>query len=96
MKAGRKGYGEELQLIKRYSELSELYFLRLRERLESQDKKDQDLALNLLNGVFVKMLPQTLDGEFTNINTTVEYSPEEHDAVKQAILNSISQEGSGE
>lgn len=89
-KTGRKGYGEELELIRRYSDLSELYFQRLRERLESDDKKDQDLALNLLNGVFTKMIPQDVNPSL-NINLNKEAAtPEELEAVEQALSKSVS------
>ena len=96
--AGRKGFGEELKLIRRYSELTEPFFQRLHERLESEDKKEQDFALTLLNGVFTKMIPQQLNGEFNNNNrnTDIKLSPEEHEAVKQAILKSIPNTGSTE
>lgn len=87
-----------MQLIRRYSELSDLYFQRLKERLDSEDKKDQDFALTLLNGVFTKMLPQTLDGEFTNknLNANIECTAEEAASVKQALLASVQDTGGGE
>lgn len=88
-KTGRTGYGEELQLIRRYSELSELYFQRLKERLESDEKKDQDFALQILNGAFVKMIPQNIEQSNFNYNTSSDLSPEEQDEVRQALLKSL-------
>ena len=98
MKTGRKSFGEELKIVERYSNLSELYFKRIKERLESEDKKEQDFALQLLNGAFTKMIPQTLDGQFknTNLNADIECSPEEHEAVKQALIKAVENTGSQE
>lgn len=96
MKTGRKGFGEELRIVERYSELSQLYFQRLKERLESTEKKDQDFAIQMLNGAFNKMIPQNVEQRNYNINTDAELNPDEHDKVKQALLKSLPDSGSQE
>ena len=98
MAKGRKGFGEELKIIERYSELSEVYFGFLKEKMTTGTEEDKWKAAAILKGAFEKMIPQKLDGEFTNknINTDIECTPEEHDAVKQAVLSSIQEPGSQE
>jgi hypothetical protein len=90
-KRGRKGFGEELGLLRRYSELSDLYFQRLRERLTSEDKNEQNFGLQLLNGVFTKMIPQEINGDFTseNYNHEATCTKAEEDAVKKALSASV-------
>jgi len=96
--SGTKGYGEMLKIVKRYSALSEAYFRNLSEWLDGDDKELKKLAMQLLSQAFTKMIPQKLDGEFTNnnINTDVECTEEEHESVKQAFLASLPNNGSGE
>ena len=59
-KTGRKGFGEELELIRRYSELSDKYFAFLIEMYESGDKADKKWACERLEKAYVKMIPQDL------------------------------------
>ena len=95
-KRGRKGFGTEMRIMERYSELSEPYFAFLKDKMENGTDEEKWKAIQVLNGAFVKMIPTTLDGDFTNrnINTSVECSPEEHEAVKQAILKGMEDPGS--
>jgi hypothetical protein len=60
--AGRKSLREELQIIRRYADLSEPYFKVLRESLESDDKDEKKWAADNLKGAFAKMIPTTLEG----------------------------------
>jgi hypothetical protein len=95
-KTGRKGFGPELRIIERYSELSDIYFKFLKAKLESDNDEEKWKAVQVLKGAFEKMIPQKLDGEFANrnFNTDIECSPGEHEAVKEAILKSIQDSGS--
>ena len=63
MKTGRKGYGEELKIIKRYSDLTEDYFSTLKEFLNSDVKEDRKFAVQQLTGAFQKMIPQDVNQE---------------------------------
>jgi len=67
---GRKGYGEELQVLRRYSDLSGKFFAVLKENLISEDKIDRKWAVEQLGKAFVKMIPQdlTTGGQPLNIN----------------------------
>jgi hypothetical protein len=60
--AGRKSLREELQIIRRYADLSEPYFKVLKESLESDDKDEKKWAADNLKGAFAKMIPTTLEG----------------------------------
>lgn len=66
---GRKGYGEELQILRRYSDLAEPYFLTLKEWLEGDDKEEKKDAIKALSPAFAKMIPQDVsadvDGDIT-------------------------------
>ena len=57
---GRKGFGEELQLIQRYSELSEPFFNFLKEKLTKGAQQEKWEAVKILKGAFEKMIPQDL------------------------------------
>lgn len=59
-KTGRKGFGEELELIRRYSELSDKYFAFLVEMYESGDKNDKKWACERLEKAYIKMIPQDI------------------------------------
>lgn len=58
MRKGRKGYGEELKIIERYSDLSEDYFRTLKEFINSDVKEDRKFAVQQLTPAFSKMIPQ--------------------------------------
>jgi len=58
VKTGRKGYGEELKIIARYSDLSEDYFRTLKEFINSDVKEDRKFAVQQLTPAFSKMIPQ--------------------------------------
>ena len=64
--AGRKGFGEELLIKQRYSDLSEDYFEKLKGFLNSKDKHDRQFAIKELSKAFVKMIPQKLAGDKDN------------------------------
>ena len=69
-KGGRKGFGEELQIIERYSALTEPFFVVLTEMLQSKEKSDRKWAVEQLNKAYTKMIPQdvTSGGQPLNIN----------------------------
>lgn len=96
--SGTKGYGEMLEIVKKYSALSDDYFRTLTEWLNGDDKELKKLAMQLLSAAFTKMIPQKLDGEFNNrnLNANIECTPEEHNQVKQALIASIQNTGSPE
>ena len=58
MVKGRKGYGEELKILRRYSDLSEDYFRTLKEFINSDVKEDRKFAVQQLTPAFAKMIPQ--------------------------------------
>jgi len=68
-KAGRKSYFEELDIARRYSELSDPFFAFLMEMFNSEDKSDRKWAAERLEKAYVKMIPQdvTSGGEALNI-----------------------------
>lgn len=61
------GYGQKLNLVARYSNLTEPYFNELKEMLNSTDKNEVRFAITTLKGAFEKMLPQDMNikGEHT-------------------------------
>lgn len=61
MPGGRKSLKEELQLFRRYSELSVPYFNILRKRLDSGQPDMENWAVEQLSKAFVKMIPQETD-----------------------------------
>lgn len=61
-KRGRKSKYEEIDIARRYSNLSEKVFQILQERLESKSKKEQDWAIEQLVKGYAKMIPQQLGG----------------------------------
>lgn len=93
--AARKSLPEELNIMQRYADLTPLYFQRVQEFLASEDKNDQKFAMTLMNSPFTKMIPQTIDGSFTNrnLNSDVPATAEELDAVKSALLSAIPETG---
>ncbi len=65
-KTGRKGFGEELELLRRYSDLSEGYFNFLKQMLEGEDKADKKWAVDCISKAYVKMIPQKIAGDEEN------------------------------
>lgn len=68
-KTGRKGFGEELELLRRYTALTEPFFKVLTEMLNSEEKADKKWAAEQLGKAYVKMIPQdvTSGGQPLNI-----------------------------
>lgn len=58
MKTGRKSKFEELEIVKRYADLSEPSFLFIKEMFDSGDKADKKWAVEQLGKAYVKMIPQ--------------------------------------
>lgn len=58
--AGRKSWTEELQIAKRYSDLTEPFFEVIKEMMASEDKADRKWAVEQLSKAYVKMIPQDL------------------------------------
>ena len=63
MPSGRKTLKEELQIKQRYADLSEPFFEFLLACLEGDDKADKKWAAEQLSKAYVKMIPQTLQGD---------------------------------
>lgn len=63
---GRKSFKEELQITRRYADLTPKAFRLILKKLEGADKTEQNFALNWLKGGFEKMIPQTLKGDKDN------------------------------
>jgi hypothetical protein len=59
--AGRKSLRDEIQVLRRYADLSGPYFAFLRESIESEDKDEKKWATEILTKAFVKMIPQETD-----------------------------------
>lgn len=55
---GRKSLKEELQITRRYADLSAKAFKLITKKLESGDKTEENFALDWLKGGFAKMIPQ--------------------------------------
>lgn len=58
MPGGRKSLTEELQITRRYAQLSAKAFKLITKKLASNDKSEQNFALDWLKGGFAKMIPQ--------------------------------------
>jgi hypothetical protein len=59
-KRGRKSKAEELDVLRRYSDLSDSYFAVIKEALDSPRKDERHWAADHLKNAFVKMIPQDL------------------------------------
>lgn len=59
-KSGRKGFGEELKIVERYSALTEPFFKVIQEMLASEEKADKKWAVEQLNKAYTKMIPQDI------------------------------------
>jgi len=57
---GRKSWVEEMEIKKRYSELTEPFFAFLKEMYESDDKADKKWASEQLSKAYIKMIPQDI------------------------------------
>lgn len=57
---GRKSWTEELRIAQRYADLSEDYFLFLKEMYASEDKADKKWASEQLGKAYIKMIPQDI------------------------------------
>jgi hypothetical protein len=70
MAQGRKNFGEEIQLIRRYSELSEPFFNFLKDKITKGTEAEKWEAVKVLKGAYEKMIPQDLTsgGESIKIN----------------------------
>lgn len=62
-KMGRKSMIEELQVLRRYSELTEPAFKFIRECLEGDNKADKKWAVERLEKGWVKAIPQMVIGD---------------------------------
>ncbi len=60
-KAGRKSLREEIDLTHRYAALSEKAFRLISKRLDSDNKKEQEYALDWLKAGFSRMVMQQTD-----------------------------------
>lgn len=59
-KAGRKSAVEELEVVRRYSELTDDYFRVVKKYLNNKNPADEKWAVEQLSKAFVKMIPQDL------------------------------------
>ena len=65
MKAGRKSQYEEIDIKRRYSDLSEKFFDVLKENLNSEVKSDKKWAVEQLSKAYPKMIPQQVDNKLS-------------------------------
>lgn len=63
---GRKTLRDEIGVLRRYNDLSEPYFKFIQQMLSSEDKEDRKWAAERLDKAYVKMVPQTINGEGDN------------------------------
>lgn len=59
----RKSLKDEIGIMRRYAELTPYYFRVIKEALESDNQDDKRWAVERLDKAFVKMIPQTINGE---------------------------------
>ena len=85
--AGRKTFTEELEIKKRYSDLSPKFFNILKRSLDSKNKEDNKWAVEQLNKAFVKMIPQAIEGGSENnplVIKVVRYAGEDNQTIQPA------------
>lgn len=63
---GRKSWTEELELKRRYAELTPKHFKFLKKMQESEEPADNKWAAEQLGKVFVKAVPTTVAGDEDN------------------------------
>lgn len=66
MPGGRKSLSDELKITRRYSDLSAKAFKLITKKLDSNDKAEQNFALDWLKGGFARMIPQKFGGDPDN------------------------------
>jgi hypothetical protein len=66
MPSGSKSLKNELQIIQRYADLTEPFFKVIKKHFESENPQSQQWAVERPEKAFVKMIPQTIDGEGEN------------------------------
>lgn len=82
---GRKNFGEELQILRRYSDLSDPFFNFLKAKITEGTDQEKWEAVKVLKGAYEKMIPQDLttggnpisilyDGLFKTASSTGENS----------------------
>lgn len=64
--AGRKSLREEIQITRRYADLSETAFKLINKKLNSKVLAEQNFALDWLKGGFARMIPQKIGGDPDN------------------------------
>jgi hypothetical protein len=79
-KAGRKSHREELQILRRYSDLTEPYFKVIKKHLESNNVEDQRWAAEQLKNAFVKMIPQEVSSDNPMMPFTLVIKPSDGQA----------------
>lgn len=57
---GRKNFGEELQILRRYSDLSNPFFNFLKNKITEGTDQEKWEAVKVLKGAYEKMIPQDL------------------------------------
>lgn len=81
--AGRKSLKDELQIIRRYSELTVPYFKVIKDSLESKDKESQQWAVERLDKAFVKMIPQEIDAKVMTISQILDSIDDEESTIEE-------------
>lgn len=61
--SGRKSRFAELNLANKYNDLTPKFFAFITEMLDSGDKNDRKWAVEQLGKAYVKMIPQTIEGD---------------------------------
>lgn len=93
---GRKSAIEELEIVKRYSELSPLFFKFLKEMLESKDKGDKKWATEQLGKAYTRMIPQTLQGGESDRPLIIQIAGEVKDKYDAKTNNTTSGNSEGQ
>jgi hypothetical protein len=81
---GRKSFKEELQLFKRYSELTAPYFEFLQEMFNSEKLEDKKWATERIEKAFIKMIPQDMDITSDGLPLV---SPEKQSDINKALAS---------
>jgi hypothetical protein len=84
-KPSNVGYGEKLNILRRYNDLTEPYFNFLHEKLTKGTEDEKWKAVDALKGSFTKMIPQdvNLDANLTMLDVLKKLNGDNGETTKE-------------
>lgn len=96
MPGGRKSLKDELEITRRYADLTEPAFRLISQKLASDNREDQNFALDWLKGGFTKMIPQQVTGANGGPIQVQMLTAEQEQALNQLTLPNVNTSSTGQ